>query len=144
MNTIRRDTPRATPLVLPHPRPRFPPQRGTVLTGNVELLVGTETFELAVGDGCVLGRDQACAVVLNDPLSRRHVEIVVSARCVDLLDLGSTNGVYINGERVDVRALVRAGDQILLGTTEVFLFPAKLVARHFDRPSVTPGRCRKG
>jgi pSer/pThr/pTyr-binding forkhead associated (FHA) protein len=36
-------------------------------------------------------------------------------------DLGSTNGTFVNGERIDARTLVRAGDAVRIGQTELRL-----------------------
>ena len=50
----------------------------------------------------IVGRGEGCQLVLDDPLiSRRHACFVVDDREVTLKDLGSTNGVLVNGARVD-------------------------------------------
>jgi pSer/pThr/pTyr-binding forkhead associated (FHA) protein len=41
---------------------------------------------------------------------------------VVLEDLGSTNGVYLNGVRVNKRDRLHAGDRIVIGTTELSVF----------------------
>jgi hypothetical protein len=72
-------------------------------------------FELAVGV-TIVGRGDGCQLVLDDPLiSRRHACFVVDEREVTLKDLGSTNGVLVNGCRVDEVQLLVPGDQITLG-----------------------------
>src|SRR5262245_1046046 len=50
----------------------------------------------------VFGRSTSCEIVLDDPLvSRRHAMITVSTNEVVLEDLGSVNGVYVNGAKVE-------------------------------------------
>ncbi len=72
-------------------------------------------FELSAGV-TIVGRGEGCQLVLDDPLiSRRHACFVVDEREVTLKDLGSTNGVLVNGARVDELQVVVPGDQITLG-----------------------------
>jgi hypothetical protein len=62
-----------------------------------------------------IGRSLAADVRFDDPtVSRRHALIVRQADGVRLLDDRSLNGVFVNGARVDGRAL-RDGDEIILG-----------------------------
>jgi pSer/pThr/pTyr-binding forkhead associated (FHA) protein len=62
-----------------------------------------------------LGRSVGADVVLEHPsVSRRHALIVQRGGHSVLLDDRSTNGVYVNGQRVD-QAELRHGDQIALG-----------------------------
>lgn len=70
------------------------------------------------GPRAVLGRSDDAECVLRDPnISRRHAELVRdSAGQWEIVDLGSTNGVKVNGRRV-TEAPLREGDQVTLGTT---------------------------
>lgn len=123
MNIERKDTPTATPLVARPSLPGYPPSRTGLLIGSVQVLVRGEIFELDTGTVCVLGRGQFCDIVVPDVLvSRRHLEIRVLPTGVMLEDLQSRNGVYVNGARLLRPTLVRAGDHLLLGTTEVSIF----------------------
>ena len=67
--------------------------------------------------GAVIGRSSSCDVVLANPdVSRQHAQIL----CDDVQgwiveDLGSTNGVVVNGGRVDGSLRLSNGDQIKLG-----------------------------
>jgi hypothetical protein len=76
-----------------------------------------------VRDGpLVLGRAQHCDVVLkHDTVSRTHAEIRRQDDGWCLRDLGSTNGTWIDGRRVDHPEAVRRGDQVLLGGCSVLL-----------------------
>jgi pSer/pThr/pTyr-binding forkhead associated (FHA) protein len=51
-------------------------------------------------------------------VSRRHAEVRQEGAGYWIVDLGSTNGLEVNGKRVE-RARLRDGDRILLGSTEV-------------------------
>jgi pSer/pThr/pTyr-binding forkhead associated (FHA) protein len=58
-------------------------------------------------------------VVLNDPnVSRRHAELRRSDSGWEVVDLGSTNGIKVNGRRRD-RAPLEPGDRITLGLTDL-------------------------
>jgi len=67
--------------------------------------------------GAVIGRSSSCDVVLANPdVSRQHAQILcddVEGWVVE--DLGSTNGVVVNGGRVDGSLRLANGDQINLG-----------------------------
>jgi hypothetical protein len=67
----------------------------------------------------VLGRSREADIRLADVnVSRRHAELRQEGAGYWIVDLGSTNGVELNGKRTD-RARVRDGDRIVLGSTEV-------------------------
>lgn len=64
---------------------------------------------------CVLGRDEQCDVRLTDPsISRRHATIERVNGRFRISDRESTNGVFVNGDRVQSSDL-RPGDQIRVG-----------------------------
>ncbi len=67
----------------------------------------------------VLGRSRECDVQLADSnVSRRHAELRQEGTSYWIVDLGSTNGVEVNGKRVK-RAKLRDGDTITIGSTDV-------------------------
>jgi len=70
------------------------------------------------GPVAVLGRSRECDCVLADPnVSRRHAELKrVQTGDWEISDLGSTNGVKVNGRQVD-SARLTPGDQVQVGTT---------------------------
>ncbi len=69
----------------------------------------------------LIGRDPHCDVVLADPMvSARHAQIAPAPSGYWLADLGSTNGTFVNGRRVQ-QALLRPGDRIRIGATELQL-----------------------
>ena len=70
--------------------------------------------------GAVVGRSRECDVVLSDPnVSRRHAELRPDGGGWTIADLGSTNGVRVNGEAIDRQQPLTPGDRIELGSTEV-------------------------
>jgi hypothetical protein len=87
--------------------------------GARALLVGEGRRSVLSGDQVLLGRSRECEVVISDPnVSRRHAELRRDGRRWVIADLGSTNGVKVNGRRVD-RAQLEPGDRITLGLTEL-------------------------
>jgi FhaA, N-terminal domain/FHA domain len=67
----------------------------------------------------VLGRAQDCDVRISDPnVSRRHAEVRQEETSYWIVDLGSTNGMDVNGQRLR-QAKLEDGDRITLGSTDV-------------------------
>ena len=76
---------------------------------------GDQIFELRRGTSLTVGRALTNDVALLDPtVSRRHASLVVDESGIDLSDLGSSNGTFVNGERVE-RARLSAGDVLTFG-----------------------------
>ena len=74
-------------------------------------------LQLGPRDTVVMGRSRSCDLRLpGNDASRRHAEITGSAQGFTLFDLGSTNGTYVNGERVREHAL-QPGDQVEIGAS---------------------------
>ncbi len=70
--------------------------------------------------GGVIGRSRDCEVVLSDQnVSRRHAEVRPSGGSWIVKDLGSTNGVKVNGRRIQGPQSLKRGDTIQLGTSKV-------------------------
>jgi hypothetical protein len=64
----------------------------------------------------VIGRGEECHLrPRSDAISRRHCVIVVNDKEVVLRDLGSKNGSYVNGQRVEGSCVVQPGDQVQVG-----------------------------
>ncbi len=67
----------------------------------------------------VIGRSRRCDFTVEDAnVSRRHAELTLEGRDWHIADLGSTNGVSVNGRRVS-RAKLAPGDEITLGTSKL-------------------------
>lgn len=78
-------------------------------------------FELEEGE-FVVGRATTCQLSLDDPVaSRTHARFVISDAGVTLEDLGSRNGVKVNGQRIAAATPLRHGDQIVIGSQELLL-----------------------
>lgn len=112
-------------MVYTAPRPATAPEpaapaAATVTTRAIVSLEGRRY--VLEGPRATIGRARDADCVLRDPnVSRRHAELRRGhAGDWTIADLGSTNGVKVNGRRVASTRL-RAGDEVTLGTT-TFLF----------------------
>jgi len=67
----------------------------------------------------VIGRSRDCDIQLTDAnVSRRHAELRQEGASYWIVDLGSTNGIEVNGKRMK-RAKLQPGDTVTLGSTEI-------------------------
>jgi len=81
------------------------------------LAVGARRMLLPPGGGTI-GRSRDCEVVLDDAgISRRHAEIRPGPDGWTVADLGSTNGVLVNGSPTHGAHPLDPGDQVELGST---------------------------
>jgi hypothetical protein len=85
------------------------------------LLVAEGRRHVIPPGGAVVGRSRDCDVVLADAnVSRRHAEVrPAAAGTWTIADLGSTNGVLVNGHRIAGAEQLQTGDRIALGTAEI-------------------------
>jgi pSer/pThr/pTyr-binding forkhead associated (FHA) protein len=87
-------------------------------TGHAGLLVRTGSLEgtiYDVTDHIVVGRHPASGIFLNDiTVSRRHAEVRREGDFYLISDLGSLNGTYLNGDRVEEGEL-KPGDELQIG-----------------------------
>ncbi len=75
-------------------------------------------FPVRLNREIIIGRSSDLDMVLvEDMVSRRHAKISSSENEVFIQDLGSTNGTFVNGEKIAGRARLSEGDRILLGTS---------------------------
>jgi pSer/pThr/pTyr-binding forkhead associated (FHA) protein len=86
-------------------------------------------FPLRPNREIIIGRSSDLDMVLvEDMVSRKHAKISTDDHTVSIQDLGSTNGTFVNGEKV--RALrLKEGDRILVGTSII-----KLVTANSEAP----------
>lgn len=117
---------------------RVRPQGGLLETrhGSDELqpaqlviLVGSDAGRrFSLGGSLIIGRDPDADVVLRDDgASRRHAKILRNGRGgFAIYDLGSRNGTFVNGIKVE-QADLNSGDKIAMGAETIFLFT------HHDR-----------
>lgn len=103
MNSV---TPRAEVTVY---SPLFPPLRQKLESGTVSI-----------------GRASECTIPIKDRyLSRKHAELISVDGAWHLRDLGSANGTYLNGTRVEQDSRLATGDRIRLGDTELVFVAAE-------------------
>ena len=105
----------------------------TATTGG-RLVSLTDGREYLVAGSVVIGRDAACDVVVtNKDVSRRHAEVVATASGYLIVD-SSTNGTFVNGQRVSGQLALSRADVIRIGDND-FRFYADVPA---PAPSVSP------
>lgn len=89
---------------------------------KVHVFVGskeTATHEIPPGTELVVGRDPTVDIVVGErSVSRRHCRLVGTKEGVEVLDLGSANGVYVGGKPVS-RATLGAGGEVQLGMVQI-------------------------
>src|SRR5690348_13671587 len=74
--------------------------------------MGDQSFELREGATLLVGRASSSDIPLFDPtISRRHAELACATGGVTVRDLGSSNGTFVNGERVETSPVL-TGDVI--------------------------------
>jgi pSer/pThr/pTyr-binding forkhead associated (FHA) protein len=78
---------------------------------------------IVLSDGITLiGRSAGCQIVLDDALvSRRHAQLTVKRGEIRLEDLGSSNGVRVNGRRIEGSVRLKPGDEIKIGQQMLLL-----------------------
>jgi RNA polymerase subunit RPABC4/transcription elongation factor Spt4 len=78
-----------------------------------------QEFDL-IGPEVVIGRSPECQITIEDPLiSRRHARILIQDEAATVHDLGSRNGVRVNGRVIKGDQVLREGDRIRIGTQEL-------------------------
>jgi hypothetical protein len=101
-----------------------------------------QEFDLPPGE-TILGRSPECHVTIDDPLvSREHAKIAVEGERVVVRDLGSRNGVKVNGQQVQGEQVLNDGDRIRIGNQEV-VFSRVVAAKRPGRPTGSLRHCRK-
>jgi adenylate cyclase len=76
---------------------------------------GDQSFELPPGKRLVVGRGLSSDIALYDPtISRRHAELTARSDGVQIKDLGSSNGTFVNGAKVTSGRL-QAEDAVTFG-----------------------------
>ncbi len=85
----------------------------------------------STADDVLLGRDSTQIPLTDQTISRRHAEMHVVDGEWTLADLGSANGTYLNGVRVDKPTQLRHGDQIRVGST-LLVYSGDESTQHFS------------
>jgi pSer/pThr/pTyr-binding forkhead associated (FHA) protein len=83
-----------------------------------------KTFPME-GDVVTIGREAGNQIIINDAeVSRRHTQFVLQGGKYVVSDLGSTNGTFVNGQRVTSQHVLQPGEIISLGEQISLLFEA--------------------
>ncbi len=98
----------------------------------------------------LVGRGSECDAVINGSkkISRKHCCLVQSDQSFFVRDLGSTNGVWVNGKRVDCVSEMSDGDRVAIGDVQFQFYPNGLTKssgtqiRDQDIPSVVTYRSK--
>ena len=103
------------------------PKPATAATGG-RLVCLTDGREYTIGSApMVFGREAGCDIVVpNKDVSRRHAEIMATPQGYVLVD-SSTNGTFVNGERIEMQRVLARADVVRVGDHE-FRFYADLAA----------------
>jgi pSer/pThr/pTyr-binding forkhead associated (FHA) protein len=81
------------------------------------------TFRLLPGSVKTIGRAPGADFIVDATLvSRVHCRLTAGAAEIEIVDLESTNGTFVNGQRIN-QASVRAGDRIGVGRVELEVIP---------------------
>ncbi|MEJ7796986.1 MAG: DUF3662 and FHA domain-containing protein [Solirubrobacteraceae bacterium] len=102
-------------------RIRGPVQESQGTRPSRALLLAEGRRHVVPPGGATIGRSRDCDIVLVDAnVSRRHAEVLPAAAGTwTVADLGSTNGVLVNGRRIAGAQALSVGDRIGLGTAEI-------------------------
>ncbi|GAA1126530.1 DUF3662 and FHA domain-containing protein [Citricoccus alkalitolerans] len=101
----------------PSPSPQRPAQPSRPATAPLQPVLEIDGRKYGINaDSVVLGRSADADILVEDTgVSRRHLEIITRGSTVMAVDLGSTNGIYVNDRKVDGSTVLRHGDRITMG-----------------------------
>ncbi len=94
------------------------------LLAEIHVFVGSELIaKYAIEHGeYIIGRDASCPVVVEaDLVSRHHARLTFNAFELVIEDLGSSNGVFIDGVQVQLPTRVRLDQEVQIGSARLFI-----------------------
>jgi pSer/pThr/pTyr-binding forkhead associated (FHA) protein len=105
--------------------PPPPPKRTKRPRGEPRVLVVTQGSQSGLSDGVIMiGRGADCQIILDDDyVSTRHARVVSGENGIYVEDLGSTNGSYVNGQRITAPTTITMSDTVRIGRTILKLEP---------------------
>jgi FHA domain len=90
-----------------------------VIVARYRLRFLLHELDLPLGE-TMIGRSSSCGVTLDDPLiSRNHARIFVQPDVATIEDLGSRNGVRVNGRSIQGAVALNDGDRLRIGTQQL-------------------------
>jgi len=102
-----------------------------VITSDHDILLRPGAF--------IIGRSRVADLILRSPgVSRKHAMLRITRDSVSVEDIGSRNGVRVNGRRIDQTTVLRDGDRIEVGEDRVYLVEGARASARFTRPSGAP------
>jgi class 3 adenylate cyclase/tetratricopeptide (TPR) repeat protein len=106
----------------------------------VAILDGAEGGRrIRIAGRLTVGRGVDAGVVVDDPeISRAHAVFAVTPGGLEIQDLGSLNGTWVNGERITSPTLLAPGDAVKIGTTRIEVLSAGRGPASSERASPTP------
>lgn len=90
-------------------------------TPSLVVFTGERTWSIDIHslDRAVIGRDESCAVYLDSPrVSRRHAEVQQDGEAFILKDLGSTNGTWLDDQKIEQHVL-QDGQGFRIGSAQI-------------------------
>ncbi|MDQ4144335.1 MAG: FHA domain-containing protein [Actinomycetota bacterium] len=97
-------------------------EKGTIiasaLTGKSGAAAGRR---IEVTGSMVIGRENADITIEDPEISTRHAEVRASGDALEIEDLGSTNGTFVNGDRISSARTLSPGDVVRFGQSELEL-----------------------
>ncbi|AFY75002.1 family 3 adenylate cyclase [Synechococcus sp. PCC 7502] len=84
---------------------------------------GDRSVSLINATAWTVGRSEDSAIILDDTwASRNHAVLQIMESKLYVIDLGSLNGTFVNGKRVNIPIVLNNGDKITFATTESHIF----------------------
>jgi serine/threonine protein kinase/Flp pilus assembly protein TadD len=96
----------------------------SAVLAEIDVFVGKEELaRFAIGPGeYIIGRDATCHIVVDaDQVSRHHARLTFHSFELLVEDLGSANGVFIDGVQVQIPTRVRPGQELQIGIARIHL-----------------------
>ncbi|MDQ4095582.1 MAG: FHA domain-containing protein, partial [Actinomycetota bacterium] len=97
-------------------------EKGTVIATSLNGKTGAVAGRrIEVNGPMVIGREDADITIEDPEISRRHAEVRPAGDRIEIEDLGSTNGTFVNGERITRPYTLSEGDFVRVGQSELEL-----------------------